>query len=165
MVPRLWLLRHAKSSWDDPALADHDRPLSSRGRKACAVLRRHCAATGVTPALVLCSSARRTRETLAALAPALGEPDVLVEDGLYLASARDLLTRLRALDVESALLVGHNPGLQELVVSLARPGPLRTRVEAKLPTGALATLDHEDWGGLGPDVAELVAYVVPRELG
>jgi phosphohistidine phosphatase len=163
-VPRLWVLRHAKSSWDDPTLADPDRPLSSRGRKACAALRRHCATAGVLPELVLCSSSQRTRETLAALLPALGDPEVRVEDGIYLAGAQGLLTRLRALDVESALLVGHNPGLQELVLLLARPGPLRARVEAKLPTGALATLDIESWAELGGDAAELVAFVVPREL-
>ncbi len=119
-MPRLWLLRHAKSSWDDPTLDDHDRPLSQRGRRACASLRRHCAASAVLPEVVLCSTATRARETLAALGGVLGDPEILLEDGLYLASAHGLLTRLRALDAESALLVGHNPGLQELV-GLARP--------------------------------------------
>lgn len=161
---RLWLLRHAKSSWDDPALPDHGRPLSARGRKACDVLRRHCAAAGVLPEVVLCSTAVRTRATLDALLPALGDPEVSLEDGLYLASAHGLLTRLRSLDVESALVVGHNPGLQELVVALARPGALRDRAETKLPTGALATLEHDGWAELAPGRAVLVELVLPREL-
>jgi phosphohistidine phosphatase len=163
-VPRLWILRHAKSSWDDPSLDDHERPLSRRGERACVALRRHCAAAAVLPEVVLCSTATRARETLAALGGVLGDPQVLLEDGLYLASAHGLLTRLRALDAESALLVGHNPGLQELVVSLARPGALRDRAAEKLPTGALATLELEGWLELTPGRADLVALVTPREL-
>jgi phosphohistidine phosphatase len=163
-VPRLWLLRHAKSSWDDTALPDHERPLSARGQKACGVLRRHCAAAGVLPEVVLCSTAVRARATLDALLPALGDPELCFEDGLYLAGAHGLLTRLRSLEVESALVVAHNPGLQELVVALARPGALRDRVEAKLPTGGLATLDHDGWAELAPGRGVLVDLVTPREL-
>jgi phosphohistidine phosphatase len=118
----------------------------------------------VLPEVVLCSTAVRTRETLDALLPALGDPEVRHEDGLYLASAHTLLTRLRSLDVESALVVGHNPGLQGLVVALARPGALRARVEAKLPTGALAALEHDGWAELAPGRAVLVDLVLPREL-
>ena len=163
-MPRLWLLRHAKSSWNDPTLDDHDRPLSQRGTRACASLRRHCAASAVLPEVVLCSTATRARETLAALGGVLGDPEILLEDGLYLASAHGLLTRLRVLDAESALVVGHNPGLQELVVSLARPGMLRDRALEKLPTGALATLEVDGWLDLAPGQAELLELVSPREL-
>jgi phosphohistidine phosphatase len=163
-VPRLWVLRHAKSSWDDTSLADHDRPLAPRGRRACRALRRHCSTAAVLPELVLCSSALRARETLEALLPVLGDPEVVVEDGLYLASAHTLLTRVRVLDVESALLVGHNPGLHELVVALAQPGTLRDRAAEKLPTGALATLELEEWRDLGPGRAALTGYVTPHEL-
>lgn len=163
-MPRLWVLRHAKSSWSDPGLHDRDRPLAPRGRKACAALRRHCAQAAVLPELVLCSSAVRTRETLEALLPVLGDPDVRIEDGLYLAGAHGWLTRLRALDAESALVVGHNPGLQELVASLARPGDLRDRVVEKLPTGALATLEVDEWHELRPGSADLLDLVLPREL-
>jgi phosphohistidine phosphatase len=118
----------------------------------------------VLPELVLCSSALRTRETLEALLGVLGDPEVRIEDGLYLASAHGWLTRLRGLDVESVLAVGHNPGLQELVVSLARPGELRERAAEKLPTGALATLELEAWPDLRPGGADLVQLVLPREL-
>ena len=163
-MPRLWVLRHAKSSWADHELHDRDRPLAPRGRKACAALRRHCAQAAVLPEIVLCSSALRARETLEALLSVLGDPEVRIEDGLYLASAHGWLTRLRALDVESALVVGHNPGLQELVVSLARPGALRERAVEKLPTGALATLELEEWHELRPGSADLVDLVLPREL-
>lgn len=163
-MPRLWVLRHAKSSWDDPSLDDRDRPLAPRGRRACEALRRHCAANAVLPEVVLCSSATRARETLEALLGVLGDPEVRVEDGLYLAGAHGWLTRLRGLDAESALIVGHNPGLQELVVSLVRPGPLRDRAAAKLPTGALATLELDEWHELRPGAADLLDLVTPREL-
>jgi len=157
----LYVLRHAKSSWGDPSLPDHERPLAPRGREACAALRRHCDEAGIRPRVVLCSSARRARETLDELARALGDPDVLVEEGLYHASREDLLARLRLVAEDSALLVGHNPGLQDLVLLLAAPGALRDRVAEKLPTGALATLDVET---IGEGRAELVALVTPRDL-
>ncbi|MGL6279290.1 MAG: SixA phosphatase family protein [Gaiella sp.] len=163
-MPRLWVLRHAKSSWEGADLADHERPLSARGRKACTALRRHCATAAVLPEVVLCSTATRTRETLDRLLPALGDPVIHLEDGLYLASAHTLLTRLRSLDVESALVVGHNPGLHELVLALAAPSPHRERIVAKLPTGALATLDHDGWPTLAPGRAVLSDLVLPREL-
>lgn len=163
-MTRLWILRHAKSSWDDPTLDDQERPLSPRGRRACRSLRRYCAVAAVLPEVVLCSTATRARETLAELGGVLGDPEILFEDGLYPASAHDLLTRLRALDAESALLVGHNPALQELVVSLARPGALRDRALEKLPTGALATLELDGWLDLAPGRADLVELVTPRDL-
>jgi phosphohistidine phosphatase len=163
-MTRLWILRHAKSSWDDPALTDQERPLSPRGRRACELLRRHCAGAAVLPEVVLCSTATRARETLGALGGVLGDPEVSLEEGLYLASAHGLLTRLRSLDAESALLVGHNPGLQELTVSLARPGDLRDRAQVKLPTGALATFTFDTWLDLAPGTADLVALVTPRDL-
>jgi phosphohistidine phosphatase len=157
----LYVLRHAKSSWGDPSLPDHERPLAPRGREACAALRRHCDEAGIRPQLVLCSTARRAGETLHELAPVLGDPDVLVEEGLYHASREDLLARLQLVEQDSALLVGHNPGLQDLVLLLAAPGALRDRVAEKLPTGALVTLEVETLGAGG---ATLVALVTPRGL-
>lgn len=167
MARSLFVLRHAKSSWDDPALADHDRPLAPRGRRAAERIAEHLSRTHVEPELVLCSTATRARLTLELVQPSLGSPTVLLEDELYGASAGELLARLRRVpeDVESVLLVGHNPGLQDLVLELASTGESLERVEAKFPTGALATLTlAEPWSRLAARSAALAAYVVPREL-
>ncbi len=165
---RLYLLRHAKSSWDDPSLADHDRPLAPRGRKAARRLGAHLSEEGIEPELVLCSSARRTRETLERLGGAVGGSTVEVEEGLYAADADALADRLRAVpdEVRSVLLIGHNPGLEELALDLAGRGEALARLEEKFPTGALAALElSTSWAGLSPGSAELTAFVVPRELG
>ena len=124
-MKQLFLLRHAKSSWDDSELVDHDRRLAPRGQRVVRLIAEHLGREGVTRALVLCSSARRTRETLEGIAPALGEATpVEIEDDLYAASERRLLERLRAVedDVESLMLLGHNPGVEQLALSLAGGG-------------------------------------------
>ena len=95
MTRRVHLLRHAKSSWDDPTIGDHERPLAPRGLKATTRLARWIEEHGVRPDLVLCSSAVRAQETLSRIGHALGSPPVHVEDGLYHASADELLVRLR----------------------------------------------------------------------
>jgi phosphohistidine phosphatase len=164
----LFLLRHAKSSWDDPTLVDYDRPLAPRGRRAAARIAAHVGRQGISPALVLCSPAQRTRETLAAIAPELGAHEVAFEEGLYGAEAFELLDRLRAVSesVPSVLLVGHNPGLHELALFLAEPSGEVGRVAEKFPTGALATLAVDGaWSELDEGGARLLEYVVPRELG
>jgi phosphohistidine phosphatase len=163
-VSTLYLLRHAKSSWADPALDDHDRPLAPRGHLACELLARHCEAARVAPELVLCSSALRTLETLEAIRGALGDPPVEVDPGLYHSPAEHLRARIARTDAASLMLVGHNPGLQELAVELASPGVLRDRVAGKLPTGALVTLvvdagSRFEWGS-----ATLNELVTPRAL-
>jgi phosphohistidine phosphatase len=167
-VRRLHLLRHAKSSWDDASLRDRDRPLAPRGRKATKRIARWARKHDVRPQLVVSSSAVRARETLAGVLPGLGEPEVWTEVGLYAAGAETLLARVRALpdEAEEAMLVGHNPGLADLLLLLAGPGELRERAEAKVPTGALATLEADiaSWPELEPGRARLVSFVVPREL-
>jgi phosphohistidine phosphatase len=122
----------------------------------------------VRPQLVVSSDAARARETLEVVLPGLGEPEVRIEDALYSAGAETLLERVRALpdEVEEAMLVGHNPGLGNLLLLLAEPGELRERAEKKVPTGVLATLeaDIERWSELEPGGGRLVEFVVPREL-
>jgi phosphohistidine phosphatase len=124
-MKRVYLLRHAKSSWKHPELPDHDRPLAGRGRRAAKAIVRHMRAQEFVPELVLCSTARRARETLERIEPALGRAPVRVERELYGASARELLARLRRLpdDVGSVLVIGHNPGMHELAVELAGSVP------------------------------------------
>lgn len=164
---RLHVLRHAKSSWEDPGLDDRERPLAPRGERAGAALARWIAASEVRPELVICSPAVRARATLELLLPALGDPSTLVDDGVYGASAADLLARLRELpaELDEVMLVGHEPALSSLLVLLARDGSHRRRIEQKLPTGALATLESEErWAALGSGSMEIVALVLPREL-
>jgi phosphohistidine phosphatase len=166
-VKRLFLLRHAKSSWDDPRLDDRERPLAPRGRRASELIAGHLRREGIAPSLVLCSSATRTRETLQRVIPALDASDVSIEDELYGASSEGLLQRLREVpgDLESVMLVGHQPAIQELALDLAGDGAELARLRAKFPTGALATLLFAgDWSELAPGSAELVAYVKPKEL-
>jgi phosphohistidine phosphatase len=167
---RLYLLRHAKSSWNDASLPDHERPLAPRGRRAAKLMGDHLSEEDIHPALVLCSSSVRTRETLSRIGKALDdEPPVQFEEGLYGAGAEQLLERLRQLpaDLSSVLLIGHNPGVHELALGLAGSGVQLARLEEKFPTAALATLEFEleTWADLEPGGGELVGYVVPRELG
>ena len=168
MVRTLFLLRHAKSSWDDPSLGDHERPLSTRGRRATKVIARYLRSLEARPELVLCSSATRTQETLQRLTDALPrDVEVRVERDLYLASAVDLLDRVRLVppDVSSVLLIGHNPAIQELALSLARPAAEVDPIRQKFPTAALATLIFDaPWLQLSPGGAELTGFVKPRAL-
>ena len=111
MAHLLLLLRHAKSSWDDASKPDHDRPLAPRGHRAAERVGAHLRASDHRPDLVLCSTSRRTRETLERLG--LGGTDVRMEDRLYAADDETLLERVRELpeDVGAVLVVAHNPGL------------------------------------------------------
>jgi phosphohistidine phosphatase len=166
-VKRLFLLRHAKSSWDDPSLDDHDRPLAPRGRRASALIAEHMDRNRIEPAFVLCSSARRTRETLELVRPGLGPVEVRVERGLYGASSEALLRRLREVpgEVDSVMLIGHQPAIQELALHLAAEGSELEQLRAKFPTAALATLSFAgEWKELGEGDAELIAYVKPKQL-
>jgi len=168
MGKTLYLLRHAKSSWEDPTLPDHDRPLAPRGRRAATLIAEHLRRQRSTPRLVLCSSSERTCETLKRISAGLrGGVEVRIEERLYTASVRDLLQRLHEVDarVASVMLIGHYPALQELALSLARTGVDLRRLRDKFPTAGLATLAFRGaWDELAPGAAELIAFVTPREL-
>ena len=167
-MPTLYLLRHAKSDWSDLTLPDEQRPLSDRGRRdakhLAALLRR----THIEPDLVLCSTARRTRETLELLRTGLEHSEVRLDSDLYGASATALLDRLHGVpeQVSSVMLIGHNPGLQDLAVWLTRPNTRRRSLEAKFPTAALATitLPTSSWTQLREARAHLTDYTTPRQL-
>jgi phosphohistidine phosphatase len=180
-VKQLFVLRHAKSSWDEPGMEDHDRPLAPRGRQATKVIAEHLKANGYHPELVLCSSARRTQETLEGVAPT---GDRVLEPELYAAGAGTVLKRLHQIpdDTASTMVIGHNPAMQILVLRLARerprapsarsaasaastqPDPL-AEVQRKFPTGALAVLTFDcAWSELAPGSAELVSFVRPKAL-
>ena len=164
----LLLVRHAKSAWDDPSLADHDRPLARRGAKALRRLGEHLTRAEHRPDLVLCSSARRAVETLDGIRAALPRrASIDVTDEIYLANADTLLRLLYNLygQVRCAMLVGHNPGIEDLALLLVGSGDagLRAQLAAKLPTGALVALSFDGaWVDLGAGVAQLDDLFVPR---
>src|SRR6185437_1117176 len=136
------LLRHGKSSWSDSTLADIDRPLAPRGERAAKKLAKYIRRKRIRPALVLCSPALRARQTLEAVEASLGKRCVVeIVPQLYAASEHELLERLKALPepVSSVMLIGHNPGLQDLALVLTSRGPYLPLLEEKFPTGALAT--------------------------
>jgi phosphohistidine phosphatase len=167
---RLYLLRHAKSSWADPRLDDHERPLAPRGEEAVRRLSTHLGELADGPQLVLCSSARRTMMTLDGIAPSLpADVRIQIEDSLYGASDRRLLSRLRRVDdeVRGAMVIGHNPGLEDLAEVLVGSGDntARQKMATKFPTAALATLTFAgSWVDLAPQAATLETFVVPRAL-
>lgn len=167
-MARLYILRHAKSSWKTDGLDDFHRPINVRGRKAAPAMGHYMQQHGIQPDLILCSAAIRARETLALILAVLdGEPTIEIEDGLYLASAEMLLKRLRRLgdEPESVMLIGHNPGLHDLVLSLAAPGEQQVPA-AKYPTAALTELvfEGQDWRDVGPGTGHLLRFVTPRSL-
>ena len=171
-VKTLLLLRHAKSAWGDSRLSDHERPLSRRGESAAEVMADHIVHKGLRPDLIICSTAIRTRQTLAPLVHRLTAPapPILLEKGLYLASEAALLARLQDVPEEAGtvLLIGHNDGiwhLAELLAGRGRSG-LLSSLHGKFPTGALAILRApiERWADLAAGSAELLAYVRPKDL-
>lgn len=166
----LWLLRHAKSSWDDPGLEDEDRPLAPRGERAADRMRDHLEVEDINPELVLCSSALRARQTLATVLPGLGTAlKVRIEPALYTFDAAVLLDRLSRVsaDVTSVLLVGHNPAMQELAVRVADRGDRLADLSRKYPTAGLAEIVFHSgsWDALADRPGELARFVMPKELG
>ncbi len=164
----LFLLRHAKSSWGDPALDDFDRPLNRRGRDEAPTVGRYLADHGLCPAFILCSAAQRTRETLSLVLPALdGECAVAIERGLYEAGPDRLFARLRRIEPAhaSVMVIGHNPGLAELAEDLVARGPdgAVERMKTKFPTGALAVIKLHigKWEELAAGSGTLERFVVP----
>ncbi len=166
---QLLLLRHAKSSRDDPRLADRDRPLSPRGHRDAAAMRAAMRDLGLAPDLVLVSPSRRTLETLEGLEPWDEAPLIEPAEALYLAGPAQLLAVLHevAETVRSVLLIAHNPGLHELALALAGPAPPATerRLRAKFPTAALAEFTVSGlWGDIGRRTTCLVRFVTPADL-
>ncbi len=162
VMKELLIIRHAKSSWDEPVQGDHERPLNPRGRQAAPEMGRRLAARGLIPERLVSSDARRARETAERMAQAMGLDDehVILEPRLYAAEADDCLQIIRELPDEHARLaiVGHNPTLHELadyLVGLA---------VTKFPTAAVvhARFDVDRWAEVGPDTGECLDFDYPK---
>lgn len=168
MTLALHLLRHAKSGWDNPSLEDFDRPLSDRGRREAQWLGDLLRTRGISPSRIVCSSAQRTRETLAGVLPALSrEASIDVTRRLYEAPAERLLTVIREqLPTDgSVMLIGHNPGLEDLANMLGGTGDRLTiaALRDKYPPAGLASfeVDAARWSDLGAANARLVGFETP----
>lgn len=167
----LLLLRHAKSSWDDPALVDFDRSLAPRGEKAAPRMGEEMARRGWLPELAIVSPAARTRATWALVAARLPDPpEAIFPDRLYMAEPDYLLSLAREApwQIETLLVVGHNPGLEEFATMLAgttSDAAALRQMREKFPTAALARLDWQgEWGDLEPGKARLTHFLRPRDL-
>lgn len=165
----LLLFRHAKSDWSDPQLADIDRPLNKRGRQAAAVMARHLRTCGLTPQLILCSSAVRAEQTLAALYAEMGNTlEVRIERALYMASPNTMLALVRDVpdSVGSLMIIGHNPGLQNFALDLIGGGAEEQWGELahKFPTAALAVIDFDldHWTDVKARRGKLIAFRRPK---
>jgi phosphohistidine phosphatase len=172
---RLVLFRHAKSAWPGPpAPSDHDRPLAGRGRRDAPAVGRWLREAGCVPDEVWCSTAQRAVQTWHLAAAELGAAaPVHCERLLYGATGRELAELIRKAPAATTtlLLVGHNPGIQELALTLAAPGPSDAaerefeRAAAKFPTAAIAVLEFSgSWRELSAGSARLASFVVPRDL-
>jgi phosphohistidine phosphatase len=159
----LLVLRHAKSSWREAELADHDRPLNKRGKRDAPRMGELLRAEGLLPDLILTSSARRALTTAELVAEASGyDGEIQVSRDLYAAGPEEFIDALCALpdELETVMVVGHNPGLEELVEAL-------TEESSAMPTAALAQveLEIERWVDLDEDVSgRLVNLWLPRNL-
>ena len=172
----LGLFRHAKSDWHDPRARDFDRPLNARGREGAAVMGRHIRDHGVRWDRMIASPAIRCAETIEIACQAAGRPVAINWDRrIYLASSATLIDLLREQDGDSdaspraILMVGHNPGLEDLIFDLVPDDgsrPLRDEVEVKFPTAAYAVRECgiERWADLAERCARLVHLTRPRDL-
>jgi phosphohistidine phosphatase len=170
-MKRLAVLRHAKSSWDDPNLKDFDRPLNGRGRKSAKAVGKELKRRKMRFDFVIASPAVRVRETLDELFKGYSETlDVHFDDRIYETSEETLLEIVRGLpdDVKQPLLVGHNPGLERLIKMLTHDDDqgLRSHIKHKFPTGAVAVvnLPASSWAGVATRSGEIAELILPREL-
>lgn len=167
---RLMLLRHAKSSWDEAGTADRDRPLSPRGRRAAALMAAEISNRSLLPDRILCSPARRTRETLAALVPHLAdETRIAITGELYEPPSGDYLAVIgsRCADAKRLLVIGHNPAIQTTALALAAESDLNyPDIAEKLPAGALVVIDFAaaSWAAVQPGSGRIALFLRPRDL-
>ncbi len=167
----LYLLRHAKSSWDDPRLDDFERPLAQRGIKACKLMKAHIRKARIKPDLILCSPAIRARETYIRVADAFArDTEIRFEPMLYESGSQPLLKRLRQVGskVSSVMMIGHNTGIEHLALALTSGTETKSlaRMRAKYPTLSLASIEipKGTWSKAGPGCARLSDFVIPRDL-
>ena len=173
-MKRLYILRHAKAAPGEPGQDDHARALTLRGVADAEAVARYLNKNGAEPERVLVSTSARTVQTADLVLRELASPRADYRDGLYLAEAGKILAMIQGLPARTGavMVIGHNPGLEELATLLARE-PVRRKererrdvLEEKFPTCALAVLDFdiERWRDIQPGEGALVDFVRPRDL-
>lgn len=174
-MKQLFLLRHAKSAWDDPSVGDHDRPLAPRGIKASHRMGQYMKSHGLLPDMVVCSTAVRAADTLLNVMAELESvqpvrPPVEHDRAMYLCGWQAWMDRIRYTpdDINKLLVVGHNPDMHNLALMLCRNGPedQLARLASHYPTGALTQIemDSDKWATISAENCRLVNFVVPRQL-
>lgn len=170
-MSRLLLYRHAKSSWAEPGMADRDRPLAPRGRRAAERMASVIAGADLLPDRILCSPARRTRETLAALLAVIGDScQVSINDDLYEPSESDYrgVIASNGRDARTLLVIGHNPAIHATALTLigTSDDTAARQVAAKFPTAALAVIDFDAhaWDQVMQKSGRLTAFIRPRDI-
>lgn len=165
-MKRLILTRHAKSSWDDPMMTDHERVLNARGRAAAVDLGGWLASRGYVPGQVLVSDSVRTRETWERIAPHLpAAPEAELKSALYHAGPDVMLAVLRHACADVVMIVGHNPGIGEFAQRIVARAPLNPEFQ-RYPTGATLVADFavESWDQVDWGLGSVDDFIVPREL-
>lgn len=172
MTKKLTLLRHAKSGWDDPVARDFDRPLNKRGEKAARVIGKWMREEGMDFDHIVASPAVRVIDTLDHVAAIFGKRlEPTWERRVYLASSATLMDVLREIegDYQSVLMIGHNPGLEDLILDIVpdeKGDDLRDSVYEKYPTAAVAEmeLDIGEWSEIDRRCGKLTRFIRPRDL-
>lgn len=166
MTLRLILTRHAKSSWDDPTVGDHDRPLNARGFNAAKAIGAWLAQGGYCPETVISSTSRRTMQTWDEIAPSCN-PDtkVLFISALYMASPDVMLGILQRCSAPSVMMLSHNPGTAMLAAALVKQAPLHPKF-SQYPSAATSVVefDVDSWADITLHSGHVEAFIVPRDL-
>jgi phosphohistidine phosphatase len=163
----LYLLRHTKSSWKDPGLDDHDRPLNKRGRQAAKIMATYLKRSKIRPDLVICSTATRAKETLDPIVKEINPPEVIFEMEIYGGTPQELWEQLWNIPkgAKSVLLIGHNPALQNLALELAETDKPLPFAGDKFPTGPIASFRFRGaWKALEPHGAQLISFITPKTI-
>ena len=166
MTNRLFLLRHAKAQWAQPGGRDYDRALDPAGRADADIIAAGMLLSGYVPDCVLCSGARRARETWEIASRHLSVEDVRFLDSLYSSDAAGYLDIVRGVGQASTLVVGHNPMMEDLAMALAGDGgrDALARVAGGFPTCGLAVLRFEaSLDRIAPSAGYLEDFVSPRD--
>ncbi|MCJ8138555.1 histidine phosphatase family protein [Falsirhodobacter halotolerans] len=165
-MPRLILIRHAKSGWDDPLMTDHQRPLAERGERAAPQIGAWLAAQGVLPEEVLCSDATRTRQTWDLISTTLpGAPTPRLVPALYHAAPETMLRVLQGATGQVVAMIGHNPGIAEFARLIVARAPEHSGF-ARYPTAATLVAEFDaDWAAVRFGAGRTVAFTTPRDLG
>ncbi len=169
-MKRVYILRHAKSSWAQPGIGDHERPLNGRGRSVLPLMAAAMADRNYQPDTVFCSTAVRTKSTLSGICQEFPAAPISYEQSLYAAPAETFLNCIQGCgDVQSMLIVAHNPACDDFIRMMCQNdgAAMGKYLQKHFPTGALAIIDiaAQQWSAINWGAGDLIDFITPRELG